>query len=379
MGKKQAMKTCPICGGGSLAVTIERPRLPVLQNRVYATLEAALQSPCAPFKLATCTTCGFTFNSAFNSNLVVYDETYDNDVPSPTFSKYYETLARQFMERFALRSGTVIDIGCGKGAFLRTLCRLVPGIKGIGIDPSCTPISEGNCTLIQDIFRPQYFGPDAKLVLLRHVLEHLADPVQFLEMLRRASPNAPLIVEVPDLDWIFRRGAFWDFCYEHSNYFTAQSLAYAANKAGFSVEHHEYSFGQQYQWAICTPSEGDPAFPDAATAVANARGYAKSEAALLSLTGARIRKAETCVLWGMATKGVIFAGLMNSDRILGGIDVNTKKQERFVPGSGLKVHAPEWLKTLKGSPAVIVMNENYLDEIRATITAMGLRLQAEAV
>src|SRR5690606_20833571 len=88
--------------------------------------------------------------------------------------------------------------------------------------------------------------------ILRHVLEHITSPVDFLTDLGAAAPGVPLYIEVPEVNWIFENGAFWDFCYEHCNYFSAKSLRNAMLLAGYSDIEQSPSFGGQYQWAIGT-------------------------------------------------------------------------------------------------------------------------------
>jgi SAM-dependent methyltransferase len=358
-----------------MASTVQRAKLPVLQNRVYGTQQEAIASPVAPFALCTCRDCGFSFNGAFDSRLVVYDEHYDNDVPSAVFGRYYEELAEKLIARFELSEGTVYEVGCGKGTFLEVLCRLAPGIRGIGVDPSCVPTRARNFTLIKDVFTPEIVRPDARLVLLRHVLEHIEEPVPFLAQIAAAAPQAPLFVEVPDLDWIFENGTFWDFCYEHCNYFTMDSLRQALTRAGYAPLEQLSLFGGQFQAAVATPGAAHRGtrLPAGAPAVNAAATYEVSETL-------RMRRArdliEGCggraIVWGMATKGVVFAVLMADAPIAGGIDINPKKQQRFAPGSGLAIHAPEWLVTVDKEPAVFIMNANYALEIRATVASLGI-------
>ena len=368
------MRPCPICNCHDIVTSVSRPQLPVLQNKVYSTREAALRSPTAPFLLGTCRRCGFSFNALFQPKLVVYDETYNNEAPSPVFFRYCEKIAEMLIDRFRLTSGTVYDVGCGKGAFLRILCRLAPGIQGVGIDPSCSPLCEANCTLVRDVFRPEHVKDDAKLVLLRHVLEHMDDPVTFTSALGKALPDVPLFVELPDLSWIFRNEVFWDFCYEHCNYFSGTSLTYALNRAGFWVEERQTSFGDQYQWAICIPKGNDAAeVPSGPDEVIAAQAYHAQEEARLDLVRKMVDEARNLVLWGMATKGVVLSNLIGSDRIAGSVDINPSKQGRYVASSGIEIHAPEWLQTFAGEATVLIMNPNYADEIRERILSMGIQ------
>jgi SAM-dependent methyltransferase len=366
--------SCPVCNHCETVRTVERARLPVLQNRVFATSDEARQSPVAPFALHTCAACGFSFNGLFDNSRVVYDAQYDNDVPSEAFRCYYEDLAHRLIERFALTEGTVYDVGCGKGTFLRVLCRLAPGIRGVGVDPSCQPVQDGNFSLVCDVFRPELLTSDARLILLRHVLEHVDRPVSFLSALHDAAPSAPLFVEVPQVDWILEHGAFWDFCYEHCNYFNRGSLAHAIARAGYEPSEHLALFGGQYQGAIGLPAPTARSVAPAggATALQTMMTYASGERVRMQEAFAAVAAADgRAVIWGMATKGVIFATLVDAP-LAGGVDANPKKQQRFAPGSGLQIHAPEWLATLGDAPTIVIMNSNYGDEIRQTVARLGV-------
>ncbi|KQY78992.1 hypothetical protein ASD52_03995 [Ensifer sp. Root142] len=363
-------RNCPVCKSTEFVTSVSRSQIPILQNRVYDTRDEALQAPSGRLTLCTCSRCGFSYNGEFDEKLITYDEHYNNDVPSETFERYAEDIAKLLITKYNLTSGTVYDVGCGKGTFLRTLCRLAPGIKGIGIDPSCIPVEQDNFTLIQDVFRPGSFGADTKLVILRHVLEHITEPVQFLMQLAEAAPNIPLYVEVPEVNWILKNGAFWDFCYEHCNYFSAQSLRTAMQLAGFSDIEQQPSFGGQYQWAIGV-SKGRATSTELTglDATAAVRAYAASEDHSIGSVKRMVSEEPRTAVWGMATKGVILACLVDGVAI--GIDINDKKQGKFAPLSGVEIAAPQILKS-RPVDTIIIMNNNYEIEIRRKLAEMGV-------
>jgi hypothetical protein len=364
---------------------LQRERLPVMQNVSHPTQELALGSPCAPFELAACTRCAFMFNAAFDSALMSYDVAYDNHVESAAFQSYYEALARMLIERFGLDEGGVVyDVGCGRGTFLKTLCSLAPAVHGIGIDPSCEPLESGNVTLLRSTFERALVKGDAKLILLRHVLEHIDQPLEFMRELRASAGTVPLFVEVPEATWIFENGAFWDFCYEHCNYFVPESLATTLSLAGFRVDEQQASFGGQYQWALCRGDDAVAAvgFPGAAAAVEKARAYGERELGLLNQATRALADAAgrgQCAIWGMATKGVVFACMLPPGLVAGGVDSNVRKQGRYAPGSGLGIHAPPWLATLTGRVTAMVMNPNYFAEIEAQVRSLGLDIDLRVV
>ena len=240
-----------------------------------------------------------------------------------------------------------------------------PGIRGIGIDPSCRPISDRNVTLIRDTFNDRYFNHrNIRLVILRHVLEHIHKPVHFLSALRAAIGEAPLFVEVPDLDWILTHGVFWDFCYEHCNYFTLDTLRFALSMASFEVLEQQRTFADQYQWSICR-SAAKVIRPTVDARIRLRRGltYAETETSRLKEIKRIAKQKGGIVLWGMATKGVILSNLMSPELLRGGVDLNVAKQGRYAPMSGLEIHAPSWLRNPEAGSVVLVMNPNYRDEI----------------
>lgn len=82
------------------------------------------------------------------------------------------------------------------------------------------------------------------------------------------------------------------------------------------------------------------------------------------------------VLWGMATKGVLFANLCDPGRQLIEIcvDKNEAKQGSFIAGTGHRIEAPAALAGHAGQDIEIyVMNPNYAREIEAECMAMGVK------
>lgn len=237
---------CPVCGGTTIA-TVARAKLPALQNRVYDTPAEAQAARYGKLDLQACTACGYAYNAAFDPAIMQYDEHYDNAVPSAVFMAYYREIAAYLHAKYLPTGGLVVDAGCGKGTFLQVMTSMFADVRGLGIDPSCQAGSNGNLTLIADIFSPRYLTESPALLVCRHTLEHIPEPTGFLKSLRDPLPEGtPVFIEVPDADWIIGNGAFWDFCYEHVNYFTADSAAQAMARAGIHPISQTQAFGKQY-------------------------------------------------------------------------------------------------------------------------------------
>lgn len=361
------MRNCPTCDSAHVRGSIAREAIPVLQNVVYATESEAKAAPRGSFRLATCSSCGLSYNAEFDAALITYDESYDNHVSSDVFKQYYRDLGSMLAKRLGLRDGPVYEIGCGNGEFLKTLCKIAPGVHAIGIDPSCSPEKTNNYQLIRSQFDREvcHIAGSARLILLRHVLEHIEQPVQFLKEVMAANSDAPLYVEVPDLSWILRNCAFWDFCYEHCNYFTPEALKSTLAQAGLQAIDEGVSFGGQYQWVICRASSSpSAALEDVDTGYPEVERYAEQEEALMRGMTRKAKARDGLVLWGMATKGVMLSNVLPEGSVLGGVDMNAAKQGKFCSLRGTAIHSPNWMAGLPEGTVITVMNPNYLAEIQ---------------
>src|SRR5687768_11387599 len=114
--------TCWVCGAGDPSVFFEVRDLPVHCNVLWPSAAQARNSPRGDIRLAVCRACGMIGNLAFAETAVQYDVAYENSLHfSPEFERYATALADDLVERHSLRGKTVLDIGCGKGDFLRLL------------------------------------------------------------------------------------------------------------------------------------------------------------------------------------------------------------------------------------------------------------------
>src|SRR4030067_1172980 len=89
----------------------------------------------------------------------------------------------------------------------------------------------------------------------------------------------------------------------------------------------------------------------------------------LTRTAVRGQKA---VVWGAGSKGVSFLNtLKTAGQISHVVDINPRKQGKFVPGTGQEIVGPEALKDIDPD-LKIIMNPIYISEIWETVKSMGL-------
>jgi SAM-dependent methyltransferase len=272
-GRPVPRTVCPVCGGAKLADCLDRASVPVFQNALYASAAAARAAVTGRLAIRFCRACGFGFNAAFDADLVAYGADYENDQTlSGMFSAHVDRMAENVL---AAASGisrpTILEVGCGQGYFLERLVNLARAPLGaaLGFDPSFRGVAPAPLQIQARVFdraAAEEIRAPIDIVVSRHVIEHIVEPVAFLESLRAALPGGnavELFLETPCVDWILAGRVVQDFFYEHCSYFTAGSLAFCLERAGFAVEAVEHVFEGQYLWARARPAPLSAATPRA--------------------------------------------------------------------------------------------------------------------
>lgn len=139
------------------------------------------------------------------------------------------------MEKSIESVRSVLDIGCGGIYLLRQL--QARGLIVTGVDPSPVTVAAGQSAGIEII--PSFY-PCADLqrrfdfVFHYDVLEHVADPVEFLRAHHsNLSPGGSIGMAVPDCTDSIACGDISMLLHEHLNYFDLQSLELTVRNAGF--------------------------------------------------------------------------------------------------------------------------------------------------
>ncbi|MBK7433801.1 MAG: methyltransferase domain-containing protein [Chitinophagaceae bacterium] len=355
------MIECPLTGSAHTRVIYTQRSVPLIQNKVYPTREEARNAPCMDVVLAQSLDNGFVFSAGFKESVIDYDMHYQNEQSHSAYFQHHLEQVIDIMQENRALEGKVVEIGCGKAYFMDML--LDRGVDVIGFDPTY----EGDSPkVVKDFFSSKYSDVGAEFIILRHTLEHIAHPYHFIKTIAAANDyKGRIYIEVPTFEWIMAHNATEDIFYEHCNYFTLETLQMLFNK---SVGGH--FFNGQYIYVIAELSEVKAELEKREVAP-----YEERFSVRLQEYDAILRGAGSVAIWGAGAKGSTFLNLLDKagTQVKCVIDINPKKQHQYVGGTGHYIIRPDELKD-QAIDTVVVMNINYIDEIRSVTEPLNIKL-----
>jgi SAM-dependent methyltransferase len=343
----------PLTKSSNVQVLFEQEELPIFQNKIYPTREEAINVVKRRITLAQCKDSGFVFSAGFDMSILDYDEKYQNEQANSRFFQSHLESIIDLLKSKNLLTGKVLEIGCGKGYFMDML--LQQGIDIIGIDPTY----EGNSEIIiKDYYSKKYSYLNADLIILRHTLEHIPEPHDFLKMIAEANNYKGYIyVEIPTFDWIVNHNAVEDVFYEHCNYFTPMSFATQFRNCEIN-----YVFNKQYLGIVADLSTIRNEI-EAQTTIENHQPKFNDKLVFFKEI---VNNTNNIAIWGAGAKGSTFLNLTDpkATKVKCVVDINPKKQHKYIGGTGHPIISPEQIVNYE-IDNIIIMNTNYIDEIKS--------------
>ncbi len=374
---------CPVCGSESTKAVTDTGEVPVFCNQLCKTKADAVGAPKAIIRLSVCEACGHLYNSLFDASLVNYSPEYENSLHfSQHFQAYATALAAELTHRYDLRGKRIVEIGCGRGDFLASLCKGGKNV-GFGFDisyPPDEPPATRSISVSPSLYGESQSALMADLVCMRHVLEHVSEPTKFMRSVRSTlREGVPIYVEVPNVLYTLRDGGIWDLVYEHCGYFSKSSLQSVLQLAGFRVTLVRQAFDGQFLAAHAVADrEGGVAHPEPELE-SSVRSFGASHGLKVSQWRTSLEELALAqrrvVAWGAGSKGSTFANLVaGGDNVPYLVDVNPRKHGMFVAGTGARIVPPEFLAEYRPD-VVVVVNPSYEQEIRARLGELGVEAE----
>lgn len=356
---------CRLCGHeDGLEIVLVHEQSPQNISRLLPAGELA-EDRTVRVEVLRCPVCSFV-QLTEPPSASYYDDYLMTVSHSPQMRAYQQAQAAKFVDRFELAGKRVVEAGCGDGNYLQILSSL--GVEAVGTEPSDRfravaletglEVHGGYVSVADGVPGAPYAG-----FVTREVLEHVPDPNDFLQALRRCLTDDGVgLVEVPSIEQALERGRFFDFFPDHVNYFSAATLARALEQNGFLVSEISRGMNGEYLEAWVRA--------DAGRDLAALRGAVDSTVASLHEFISSCRAAgKTVAFWGSGAKGLTtmaVAGIKQDAVVRYVIDADPYKTGRFTPVSHLPVNPPSYLAE-EPVDAVVVTALAYRDEIVAAL------------
>jgi len=340
--------TCCYCGG-VVDAWMTLPSVPPMQNRLYASPVEARNALSVSLEVNICSSCQHLYLK--KSAIETFDCCYNNEqLGSDVASRHLEEVADILAGVCSDRSARIVEIGCGRGELLNIMeSRGYRNLKGY--DPVVRP---GENPLVEPVFWSSDVGDGLiDLLILRHTLEEMRDPDEFLAAARSVlSPKGWVYCEFTPSNDVIAENDFFSIYPEYFNLFSIESIMRLFQRVGLrSSSMRSYFSGR---WLGLFARNGNmnsrPCWDDI----------------LKDLAKALRRLPGPVVLWGAGGRGenlLSYCGL-DTSVIEYVVDINPAKQGMYIPPFGQKVIAPEDLPRI-GAKSVVVASGKYFSEIKS--------------
>lgn len=346
--------TCPACGYHVAVLFYDGGQQPLATLGWPQSAGEARAMPKLPLRFVRCVDCGHVFNYLFDYRRVPY-----GDHPNLMYNRglrWNEFLRKVSAEMIARlpANPVVVEIGHGDGMFLESLASLQPAGSFIGFDPyGATQSALGNVAYRRSLFLPPAqmaeLRPD--LLISRHVLEHLTDPLGFVQSLSFGAAMAdlkPLLyLEVPCIDRALHTTRTEDFYYEHNSHFTTESFSRMLARSFCSIDALDHGYDGEVVYAFLR-LKGKLEHLGHARAAKAFDGMAQASRRVIMLELANLyMSGKVVAFWGGTGKCAAFlqAHRVDAQRFPLVVDSDPAKIGTYVPGTGQRI---EPASTLKG-------------------------------
>lgn len=238
---------CCICGNMP-EIAIDLPNLPLTDT--YCREPVENRFPGLDQKLLFCPNCGHGQLESQLSPAVLYGNNYCFRTSASATARKGTEFFLETLEQVApgRHFRCVLDLGCND-LFLLNRLKDKADVR-IGIDPvwlgreeerEDQTITVYGCNFDDVDFASMPAKPD--LVVCRHTLEHISDPLATLgALMELAAPDALFLFEVPGFDGLLSRFRFDQVFHQHLQYFSLGSFCWMLQRVGANLLLHRENY-----------------------------------------------------------------------------------------------------------------------------------------
>lgn len=199
---------------------------------------------------------------------------YEKSYMDRVFSKFFKEaqVRTDRVKDDMSKTDCVLEIGCSVGYFMKAISPYVGKVYGTEWDKKAGQYIKDTYPEFMVSQNPEDFGVKFDKIFMFHVLEHIANPIDFLIGLKKIlNPGGVIYVEVPNADDIlvktYKCKAFMEHYYKlaHLYNFNEVGMNYVLEKAGLKGEINyiqRYDISNHLVWLGQGVPKGNSRFAD---------------------------------------------------------------------------------------------------------------------
>ena len=223
------------------------------------------------FNILKCNTCKSYFIDKIPLNIETYNYLYDVGGSDSTLelSKVFRNLRiiktkkylKKFLNTYLVKNNTILDFGGGDGYLSYAIKEINPNLKVFLSDiskPNSIYTEEINFLTIEELERS---NNKFDVIILRHVLEHLENPLETINFLyEKLNTGGVIFIEVPNFD--LKNNIVLKFVKNqwthialpwHFNHFSQSSFSKMLEGFTISFEKYNVTNAGQFVWLLSSP------------------------------------------------------------------------------------------------------------------------------
>lgn len=304
---------------------------------------------------------------------------------STTMTSLRRRQYRHLIETYHLEGKKFLEVGCGRGEFLKVLTEFPVEVYGIEHKADLVTLAqEAGLHVWQDFAgNPEQELTDGTVhgpfdvFLSFNFLEHQPEPGVMLQTIyRNLAEDGMGLVTVPALEYILEQGSYYELIRDHIAYYSFDSLRALLNRYGFDVLEEEMvnrdtiamivrKRTERQESAVGTEPKLSGIHPVDAAPIR--KGYSRVQNEMDDLLRELHMQGKKLAVWGASHQGFTLAATLGlADRVEYIIDSAPFKQGRYAPASHLPIVAPDYYFEAPVD-AVLIVAPGYTDEIAGII------------
>jgi len=336
------------------------------------TKKKSLNNNPVSYHFALCSNCKIP--QILNKPVSYYKKTIRSAGISQTLSELRHRQFKKFISNHDLRNKKILEIGCNLGENIKILKKFNSRVYGTEYNQKSFKFCNNNKLKVFKIslsnnkncipFKPY----DAFLIL--NFIEHVPDLKYFFSSLKlNLNKKFVGIIEVPNFNMILKKNLFSEIIIDHLYYFTKKNLKYILNYYGFEVIKIKSIFNDYILSATVKPKE--KAFKTKNNSKKFKLKIISSSFKELGIKLDSFKKKinyKKFIIWGAGHQSLCVISkfkLKNNIKYIVDSDIN--KQNKFSPGSNIKIFSPTKLINEKKVVNILIIAGGYSPEIAKLI------------